>query len=1417
MKIINFNNVSEKYKIKFIKQKKVYWEEVWALRNINFQAAKGDVIGVIGKNGAGKTTFLKLIAGMLIPDNGDIHIKGKVSALMELGAGFNPEFTGIENIKLNAAIYGLTDDDLKQRMDGIVKFANLGKFINAPIKYYSQGMYMRLAFALAIFVEPDILLIDDILAVGDEEAQQKCIEKIFELKRANKTIILVSHNMTVISKLCNRIILLEKGSIVQEDLTKKVVPYYLETIGDEKGIAVLKKGKLRIIFNNGKVVINYNDFPISETTGGHSSFFVPSLSSWFSSSDLTWQITSFDTNKIIAEGRSREGVLLQTWVMYIERDYFKWQVEINDKTVKQQHANLLLIPQYSEWETLDEKGDFPCFNSKSTWHDLGVNSYPAATLALSSGLEDRGCPGLMIEQEDEKENFKIFNTGYVQEARVIQWSLSLSSRNLTSIKLFSDKGQFISYIKNKKQKLFQKKKREEQRLLSKQRKEQALLRAQRTISKGSLRLYADVEAKAIRLFYKDKEITEGVGLHSSFLIKNTWHDLSPCQWQVKKQKNSVNLYIYREELKSKQIWRFSFKDNVLLFSVDLENFQLIDLKLFKFGLLLSPQYKNLFCGRQQDRFPQEFNNWQDMILIDPVAKLCGVRKHGDLPAVILENKQNYSFIVQNSDKQAQCRVLQLGFAKDRFQQKKSSFSSSLYLLEDESLIDDYLKKEEEKLFKQQEVKKQRLLKLENIKIQRLLTKKKREEQRLLIKQQKEQILLRAQRTISKGNLRLYADVEAKAIRLFYKDKEITEGVGLHSSFLIKNTWHDLSPCQWQVKKQKNSLNLYIYREELKSKQIWRFSFKDNVLLFSADLENFQLTDLKLFKFGLLLSPQYKDLFCGCQQDRFPQEFNNWQDMILIDPVAKLCGVRKHGDLPAVILENNKNYSFIVQNSDKQSECRVLQLGFTKDRFRQKKSFFSASLYLLEDESLIDGYLKQEEERFLQEHTICSNDIRLFVDIEHKVIRLYHKNREITYENGINGTFLFKNDWHDLPSGEWTSQKVSNNKLLLNVNHEDLFMLQTWTFVCQKNTLLISVKVKHSKPELIPTQFMLSLCLPSRYKGWESAYEHGNFSNEQYIGDIAPVRLKDNKITEILLKPNSRENLPKLMFSILSQPGRRAISIHRDKQQNDNILCIDSLLLAYDKEKLTELDYATCFEGKIVLADTIDIRRNVKKPGSLKLIDGNLEFIFNQGKGEILLSGKELTSGLGVYTSIRSSGVWHDSYQAFWRISNSSNNVLKVIGYWPNIAISQVWQISIESGSVILWEVDMEVSEQLDFEICQANIMLCAKYKEWSAPHNIHGDFLDEYTKGYDILPFRFWYGKAKEIWARAESLPAICFINDMKKDNMRAVLENTDDLYRARLIQYQRSDTNKLPPGTYPYFKGKIKIKPQKLLANRKG
>ena len=162
MRAVEFRGVWEKYRIKFIQKKNVFWEEFWALEDINFGVNKGQVIGIIGENGAGKTTLLKLIAGMLVPDRGEVYVQGKVSALMELGAGFNPEFTGRENIILNARMYGLAEEALEQQIGETIEFAGLGKFIDAPIKYYSQGMYMRLAFALAIYVEPDILLIDDI-------------------------------------------------------------------------------------------------------------------------------------------------------------------------------------------------------------------------------------------------------------------------------------------------------------------------------------------------------------------------------------------------------------------------------------------------------------------------------------------------------------------------------------------------------------------------------------------------------------------------------------------------------------------------------------------------------------------------------------------------------------------------------------------------------------------------------------------------------------------------------------------------------------------------------------------------------------------------------------------------------------------------------------------------------------------------------------------------------------------------------------------------------------------------------------------------------------------------------------------------------------------------------------------------------
>ncbi|MFA4993591.1 MAG: ABC transporter ATP-binding protein, partial [Candidatus Omnitrophota bacterium] len=275
MRAIDLTNVSERYRIKFIEQGKVSWEEILALNNLSFGIEKGEIMGVIGENGAGKTTLLKLICGMLIPDSGKIEVNGKVSVIMELGAGFNPEFTGKENVLLNAKMYGLNDNVLDREVRKIIEFADLGRFIDAPVKYYSQGMYMRLAFALAIFIDPDVLLIDDIISVGDEEARQKSIKKIFELKHSGKTVVLVSHEMDMVNKLCDRAILLEKGCIIEQGNPQKVTQRYLETVGDKKAIAVLKQDGLRAVFNNGKLFLSYNGSFLTNKEGACSVFFLP--------------------------------------------------------------------------------------------------------------------------------------------------------------------------------------------------------------------------------------------------------------------------------------------------------------------------------------------------------------------------------------------------------------------------------------------------------------------------------------------------------------------------------------------------------------------------------------------------------------------------------------------------------------------------------------------------------------------------------------------------------------------------------------------------------------------------------------------------------------------------------------------------------------------------------------------------------------------------------------------------------------------------------------------------------------------------------------------------------------------------------------------------------------------------------------
>lgn len=201
-------------------------EYYWALRNMDFKVNQGDILGIIGKNGAGKSTLLKILSRVTTPTAGEVKIKGRISSLLEVGTGFHPELTGKENVFLNGAILGMTRKEVKKKLEEIIDFSGVGEYIDTPVKRYSSGMYVRLAFAVAAHLETEILIIDEVLAVGDAEFQKKCLGKIGEISDEGRTILFVSHNMTAVKNLCSKILWIDKGKSIEIG-DKKVINKYL--------------------------------------------------------------------------------------------------------------------------------------------------------------------------------------------------------------------------------------------------------------------------------------------------------------------------------------------------------------------------------------------------------------------------------------------------------------------------------------------------------------------------------------------------------------------------------------------------------------------------------------------------------------------------------------------------------------------------------------------------------------------------------------------------------------------------------------------------------------------------------------------------------------------------------------------------------------------------------------------------------------------------------------------------------------------------------------------------------------------------------------------------------------------------------------------------------------------------------------
>ncbi len=226
--------------------KKTYHHDFYAMNDVSFEIKKGETVGIIGKNGAGKSTLLKMITGVLTPTSGSVEVNGKIASLLELGAGFNPEMTGMENIYLNGTIMGFTKEEMDRKVEAILSFADIGEFIEQPVKMYSSGMFARLAFSVAIAVEPDVLIVDEALSVGDMAFQMKCFKKFEDLQNQNKTILFVTHALDTIIRYCNRCVVIEHGKMVADTMPKDGVDIFKKILTGN----FEQKEERTIIFDN---------------------------------------------------------------------------------------------------------------------------------------------------------------------------------------------------------------------------------------------------------------------------------------------------------------------------------------------------------------------------------------------------------------------------------------------------------------------------------------------------------------------------------------------------------------------------------------------------------------------------------------------------------------------------------------------------------------------------------------------------------------------------------------------------------------------------------------------------------------------------------------------------------------------------------------------------------------------------------------------------------------------------------------------------------------------------------------------------------------------------------------------------------------------------------------------------------------
>ncbi|MFH1094274.1 MAG: ABC transporter ATP-binding protein [Candidatus Omnitrophota bacterium] len=506
-------------------------KKVGALKDIELYIKKGEAVGIIGENGSGKTTLLRIISRITVPNDGELFVKGKVAGLLDLGSGFHSELTGKENIYLDAALYGMNRQEINAVYEKIVEFSGLGDFINAQVKTYSQGMLVRLGFAIAIHIDPDIFLIDDSLAVGDEEFQRKCLNKVLELKEQGKTIIVVSHDLDSISRICERGILLKSGRIVKDDSMHKVIMRYVEAVGDKNSIASIDKGRISVIFNSGKIILLWDGKPVTKNFGGYVSLQI--IDKWIMSWQAKWQVINNSENSW-----ETEGILARYQVRFIFKctlngeSLLKFNARIESfgsSELKKTAFGFMISEKYGRFLKEDRIENIDVVqNSGGVWTDIYRTDEVNASLAL---ICQESLPVVKMNfMQNVFPSFSLLqNAGRDIDARIMLMQTSIPDNKKSvshSEPLIIDYSLRLELLEAKAWNDFI----QERRLSG-------------CIELDGLKL--QIKQKCIRLFYKNTQLTKNKGLCFGFFYNQRFFDLFEGTWQIKRE-TSEKLEVFSE-------------------------------------------------------------------------------------------------------------------------------------------------------------------------------------------------------------------------------------------------------------------------------------------------------------------------------------------------------------------------------------------------------------------------------------------------------------------------------------------------------------------------------------------------------------------------------------------------------------------------------------------------------------------------------------------------------------------------------------------------------------------------------------------------------------------------------------------------------------------------------------------------------